>query len=84
MKSTTKKYLFIILIFTILILLCYLSIKRNRNSKKEGLYSINNFIRDFQTINGHIKEVREAKKKAEFALYSDDRYNEENDDDKNW
>lgn len=76
MKYTIKKYLFIILILTILFLLCYLSKKRNRNSIKEG-YSIINFIKDFQTINGHMREVREATSKAEYALYDDSRYREE-------
>ena len=76
MKYTIKKYLFIILILTILFLLCYLSKKRNRNSIKEG-YSIINFIKDFQTINGYMREVREAKSKSEYALYDDSRYEEE-------
>ena len=85
-KSQIKKNLFIILIFVLLYSLCYLSKIRNRNSKKEGLYSINQFISDFQTIHGHINTVRDAKENADFSLLQhepeEDRYSAaQNDDD---
>ena len=77
-KSQIKKNLFIILFIILLYSLCYLSKIRNRNSKKEGLYSINQFISDFQTIHGHINTVRDAKENADFSLLQhepeEDRY----------
>jgi len=75
MRSTIKKYLLIILILTLVLSLYYLSKKRKRNLQKEGLYSMNNFINDFKVINGHIEEVKNAKKKSEYALFNDTRHN---------
>ena len=84
-KSQIKKNLFIILFIILLYSLYYLSKIRNRNSKKEGLYSINQFISDFQTIHGHINTVRDAKDNAEFSLLQhepeEDRYSAAQDDD---